>query len=138
MTGVRRLRYERSGAAAVEFGLIAGVFLLLCLAVLDGGLLLWTKGALQSSASLTARCAALASPDCTDVQQFAVHNATSWLFPGVITKTNVSSAVVCFSHASYLQVTITCQFWAGSLLPPPLNGKTLTSVAYYPNSSVPC
>jgi len=138
MIGARRLRYERSGAATVEFGLIAGIFLPLCLAILDGGLLLWTAGTLQSSASLTARCAALASPDCSDVQQFAVDRAANWAFSGVIARTDVSSAVVCISHTSYQMVTITCQFWAGSLLPPPLNGKALTSVAYHPNSSTAC
>jgi Flp pilus assembly protein TadG len=138
MSIVRHLYQTRSGAAAMEFGLIAGVFVPLCLAALDGELLLWTKGALQSSAATTARCAALNSSNCTDVQQFAVDSATSWVFSGVIDKTNVSVATACVSHISYKFVTITCQFWARTVLPPPLNGLTLTSVAYHPNSSTAC
>jgi Flp pilus assembly protein TadG len=136
----RSLRRERSGAAALEFALVAGVFLPLCLAILDAGLLLWTKGALQSTASIAARCAAITSPDCTDAQQFAVTTAGSWIFPGIITKINVNPApaVVCIASAPFMMVTITCQFWAGGVLPPPLNGKTLTSVAYFPVAAPPC
>jgi Flp pilus assembly pilin Flp len=138
MSSVRRLYRARSGAAAMEFGLIAGIFVPLCLAALDGGLLLWTKGALQSSAAMTARCTALSSANCTDVQQFTVDSATSWVFSGIIAKTDVSVATTCMSHISYISVTITCRFWASSVLPPPLNRLTLTSVAYHPNSGTPC
>lgn len=140
MIRVRNLRRDRGGAAALEFGLVAGIFLPLCLAVLDVGLLLWTNGALQSTASLTARCAAIASPSCTDVQQFAVTTAGNWIFPGIITKTNVNPApaVVCVSHSAFMKVTITCQFWMGGLLPPPFAGQTLSVVAYFPASVTPC
>lgn len=138
MNIVRGLYGARSGAAALEFGLIAGVFVPLCLAVLDGGLLLWTKGALQSSTAITARCAALSASNCADVQQFAVDSVTSWVFSGLIAKNNVSVATNCISHISYISVTVTCQFWASSVLPPPLNRLTLTSVAYHPNSGTPC
>lgn len=140
MSWPRRLRCQRSGTAALEFGLIAGVFIPLCLGVFDGGLLLWTKGALQSTASLTARCAAITSPSCTDAQQFAVTTAGSWIFPGIITKLDVSPApaIVCLAHASFMMVTITCRFWAGGILPPPFNSSVLTSVAYFPVATAPC
>lgn len=140
MTGSRSLRSERSGAAALEFALVAGVFLPLCLAIFEGGLLLWTKGTLQSIASLTARCAAITSPSCTDAQQFAVTAAGNWVFPGIITKIDVSPApaVVCIADSSFMMVTITCQFWAGGLLPPPLSGKSIRTVAYFPVASPPC
>jgi Flp pilus assembly protein TadG len=135
----------QSGAAALEFALVAGVFFPLSLGILEAGLLLWAKGALQSTAALAARCAAIASPSCSavpgafnvaGVQQFAVTMAGNWVFPGIITNTTANftpaPATVCLSSVSYMKVTITSSFWAGGLLPPPLNGLNLTSVAYYP------
>ena len=140
MHRLRQFTFGRRGATALEFALVAGVFLPLCLAIFDAGLLLWTKGALHSAAALTARCAAITSPDCADAQQYAVTTAGNWIFPGIIAKADVSLAptIGCLSNASFMKVTITCQFWAGALLPPPLNGKTITAVAYFPVASPAC
>ncbi|MEJ0015822.1 MAG: TadE family protein [Acetobacteraceae bacterium] len=134
MTRRRNLSAARSGATAVEFALVAGIFIPLCLAVLGAGLLMWTKGALQSTAALTARCAAIASPDCADAQQFAVTTAANWIFAGIIVKADVvpAPAIVCISGTSYMKVTISSKYWAGTVLPRPFRGKTLTSVAFYP------
>jgi uncharacterized membrane protein len=134
------LRRDRGGAFAIEFAMIAAVFLPLCLAIVDAGLLMWTQGTLQSTASLTARCAALASPLCTNPQQFAVTTAGNWVFPNIIAVANVipAPAIVCVSHLTLMMVTITCPYWAGTLLPPPLNGRTLTAVAYFPVAGPPC
>ncbi len=122
----------------MEFALVAGVFLPLSLGTLDAGLLLWTKGALQSAAALTARCAAITSPDCTDVQQFAVTTAGSWVFPGIIAKSDVTPAIVCNSHAQFMKVTITSGYWGSGILPPPLNTVTLTAIAYFPVAGAAC
>ena len=135
----RNLTNERGGASTVEFALIAGLFVPLCLAILSAGLQLWTKGSLQSTAALTARCAAIGSPGCADAQQFAVTTAGNWVFPGVITKLDVSPApaIVCLAGASYMKATISSRFWAG-VLAPPFNSTTLTSVAYFPVAAPPC
>jgi Flp pilus assembly protein TadG len=140
MTCFGTLRRRRGGATAVEFALVAGLFLPLCLAIFDAGLLLWTKGALQSVASLTARCAAISSANCPNAQTFAVTSAGTWVFPGVISSVNVTPApaTVCISNVSLMKVTIVCQYWAGALLPPPLNGHTLTAVAYFPATPSAC
>jgi Flp pilus assembly pilin Flp len=140
MSRVWGLTRERSGATALEFAMIASVFLPLCMAIFGAGLLLWTKGALQSAASLVARCAAITSPDCPDPRQFAVTIGGNWIFPGIIAISDVSPApaVVCISTASYMKVTINCSFWAGGVLPPPFNNKTLTAVAYFPVAGPPC
>jgi Flp pilus assembly protein TadG len=133
-----KLRCARSGSTALEFALIASVFLPLCLGILEGGLLLWTQGALQSAAAFTARCAAIASPDCTTgitptTQKYAVAAAQNWVFPGIISTANVvPTTTACTSGVIYQKVTLTSAYWAGGLLPPPLNGLTLTSVAYFP------
>jgi Flp pilus assembly protein TadG len=140
MSAARRLRRDADGSAAVEFALVAGIFLPLCLASIDAGLLLWTKGVLQSTAALTARCAAISSSNCTNAQQFAVTTAATWLFSGIITASNVTPApaTVCIGHLKYMKVTISCNFWAGSVLPPPMNGITLSTVAYYPVGATAC
>jgi Flp pilus assembly pilin Flp len=140
MIAARRLRHDNDGSAAVEFALVAGLFLPLCLASIDAALLLWTKGVLQSTAALTARCAAISSSNCTNVQQFAVTTAGIWLFPGIITVANVTPtpATACVSHLEYMMVTISCSFWAATMLPPPLNGMTFSTVAYFPVGSTVC
>jgi uncharacterized membrane protein len=136
----RSLARERNGATALEFALVAGVFIPLSLGILDTGLLMWTKGTLQTTAALTARCAAIASPDCTDARQFAVTTAGNWVFPGIISKLDVTPApaTVCIASASYMKVTITSRFWAGGVLPMPFGNTTLTSVAYFPMAGLPC
>ncbi len=134
MNGLGNLLRRRDGATAIEFALVAVVFIPLCLGILDAGMLLWTQGALQSTASLAARCAAISSPACTNPQQFAVTTAGNWVFANIITTANVTPtpAVVCIAHVSLMTVTITCPYWAGLVLPPPLNGRTLTAVGYFP------
>lgn len=140
MIRLTRLWRDRAGATALEFGLVAGIFIPLCLGILDTGLLMWAKGTLQSTAALTARCAAITSPDCTDARQFAVTMAETWIFPGIITNLDVTPApaIVCVAHAPFMLVTITCKFWAGTVLPYPLNGKALTAIAYFPVAAAPC
>jgi Flp pilus assembly protein TadG len=117
MTCLGNLRRHRNGSAAIEFAMVAAVFLPLCLAIIDAGLLMWTQGTLQSTASLTARCAALTSPLCTNPQQFAVTTAGNWVFANIITVANVTPipAVVCIAHVSFMRVTITCPYWAGTV-----------------------
>jgi hypothetical protein len=140
MTCLGGLRRSLNGSTAIEFAMVAAVFLPLCLAILDAGLLMWTQGTLQSTASLTARCAALTSPLCTNPRQFAVTTAGNWVFANIITLANVTPvpAVVCVAHVSFMMVTITCPYWAGTILPPPLNGRTLTAVAYFPVAGAAC
>jgi uncharacterized membrane protein len=140
MTCLGILLRRRNGSTAIEFAIVAAVFLPLCLAIIDAGLLMWTQGTLQSTASLTARCAALTSPLCTNPSQFAVTTAGNWVFPNIITVANVTPAptVVCVAHLSLMMVTITCPYWAGTVLPPPLNGRTLTAVAYFPVAGAAC
>jgi len=129
------LRRRRGGATTVEFALVAVIFLPLCLAIFDAGLLLWTKGSLQSVASLTARCAAISSANCPNAQTFAVTSAGTWVVPGIVSNANVTlTPGACTSHVSLMQVTIVCPYWAGLVLPPPLNAKTLTVSAYFPSA----
>lgn len=57
-----RLQRTDRGAVAVEFAIVVPIFLILLLAVIDGGRLLYVRIALLNSASQGARAAALALP----------------------------------------------------------------------------
>lgn len=67
-----------SGASAVEFAIIAPVFLLLLFAAIEGGLLLWTQLGLQHGVELAARCASVNTSVCGSaaaIQDFAAQQA---------------------------------------------------------------
>src|SRR3954453_17998832 len=88
-----RLLRDRSGVAAVEFAIVGSVFLLLLLGTIQVALLWWTENALQITAMLTARCAALGAPSCTTSQAsktFAVATAGRFTLANAITAANVS------------------------------------------------
>lgn len=110
------------------------MFVPLCLGVLEAGVIVWTQGALQSAASLSARCAAIAGADCSSVPQYVVATAESWTYPGVITAGNVTPPphTTCLGGVLFMVVTITTSPWAGLRLSSSFNTLTLTSVAYYP------
>jgi Flp pilus assembly pilin Flp len=138
MIRTRNLARERSGATTLEFGLVASIFLPLCIAVISGGLLMWTKAALHSTASLTARCAAIESSKCSNISEFAVATAAGWVFPGIISPADVQHSIVCRSMVPFMKVTIISQFWARGVLPSPLSGMTLTADAYFPANAPSC
>ncbi len=129
-----RLLRDRSGVAAIEFAIVGSVFLLLLLGTIQIGLLWWTENALQTTAMLTARCAALGS--CTNPAAFAVSTAGKFTFSNAITanEVSVSSGSSCNSLSGYNQftkVTITSTVWANSLISP-LLGTSINASACYP------
>ena len=66
-------RSDCQGTTAVEFAVIASVLLPMLFASLSLGFLMWTHNALQSTATLSARCVALGSSLCAaNPAQFAV------------------------------------------------------------------
>lgn len=138
MTGWGTLARGRSGTTAIEFALVAAVFIPLCLAMFEAGLLFWTKSALQTAASLTARCWAITSADCVDVKQFAATTAGNWVFPGVVrtTGTDVVLLEVCIGGVKFKQVTVTSRYWTA--LPLPFLNTALTAVDYFPMAAPPC
>jgi hypothetical protein len=120
---------------------VASLFIPLSLAIIGAGLLMWTRGTLQSAAAQTARCAAIDAtncPDIADIATYAVRAAEYWTFPGVISADDVQQSVVCRSAVPFVMVTITCRFWAGTVLPAPFNEITFTSVAYFPTPALSC
>ena len=60
---------DRGGTSALEFGLLAPVFLLLFLGILEFGRALWTQSALQHAVEAGARYAAINYPSCASVSE---------------------------------------------------------------------
>jgi Flp pilus assembly protein TadG len=70
----RRFHKSNSGAAAIEFGMTAPIFLVLLLSIIFFGLLMWTRSGLQHGAEMAARCASINKDLCGTsiaIQQFA-------------------------------------------------------------------
>lgn len=65
----------KSGAAAVELGIILTVFLSMLFGIINVAMALWTQGSLHYAAEKAARCAAVASTGCsttTLIQTYAL------------------------------------------------------------------
>lgn len=137
---MRRMRCDRAGATSVEFALVASGFVLLLIGGLQIGLLWWTENAMQITAALTARCAALGS--CTDPASYAASLAGDWTAPGAVTAADVTVSAAASSschgasggYGRFTMVTITSEPWSGVLVGP-LSGKRLTVSACYPSPS---
>ncbi len=127
------------GTAALEFAIVCGVFLPLAIGIVEVGLVLWTKAALQTAAELAARCGAIKSPDCpnvTDTQQFAVSTAQGWTVSGISDVSNVAVATnggCNGAPGSFESVTISSTYWTG--LPAFFPAASISATACYPLAS---
>jgi Flp pilus assembly protein TadG len=132
---IQRLATQCRATTTVEFGLVGSMMLMATFGTIDLGMLLWTRSAMQSTAEIAARCAAIASQLCVNnVPSYAASLANGWTMPGVVSASNVqlSSVTTCNSATgTFEQVTITASFWA-NVLPWPFHGQTLTASACFP------
>ena len=129
-----RFAAQTRATTSVEFALVGSMMLMATFGTLDLGILLWTQNALQSTASLAARCAAISSPLCTDVPSYAADLANDWIMSGAISAADVrlTSVGTCNgASGSFEQVTFTSSLWANAL-PWPFSGMTQTISACYP------
>lgn len=136
-----RLVRDRRGIAAIEFAMLGGILIWMCIATVEIGLLFWGQSALEAAAADTARCVAVQSPQCTSAATYAANIVSQWMFSGVVSASDVQangSATSCNgSSGTFETVTITSSYFA-SWLPsvvPNLTTGTLTASACYPKSS---
>lgn len=103
---------DRTAATAIEFALLAPVFLLMLFGIIEIGRLLWVKQALTETAYSTARCAALASPCKTqgDVQAFATAHGLRRGLRVNAGLVNYFPNATCDGNAAMVQVTIRYDF----------------------------
>lgn len=75
---IPRFILERSGASAVEFALVAPVFLLLLFGMIECARLFWTTHALHETAIATARCMGIPQLECEDGGAYSSENAIAF------------------------------------------------------------
>ena len=122
---VQALRCRR-GNAAIEFALIAPVFLALIVGVMEVGRILWIQNTLQQAVERAARCATVNASSCgsaSAVQQFAATQAAGIGVPAsAFTATTPACGNQVRASMSYAYMT--------SLLPMP--ALTLSAQACFP------
>ena len=142
----RRLRRAQDGAAAVEFALVAPMFLALLFGTFEFGRALWVQQALQEIASSGARCMALPQSACasagahtynaartmTYIQQVA--NQWGVALPnGNIDQNNSAN---CGGASGFSKVSVAVAFQSAvPNLVNMLGGIPLTATACFPNNS---
>ncbi len=135
MNAIRtRFRKDRRGETALEFAIVGVLFVLLLLAPVEAGLMIWTGSSLQVAAAQAARCAAIGSNQCTTPQSYAASLANQWIGPGTVSASDVtvSNTTTCNSATGhFVQVTITASIWAGAMLAA-IDAPSQTATACFP------
>lgn len=108
----RGLASDPRGATAIEFALLAPVFLLLLFGILEVGRLVWVKQVLTETAFSAARCGALGAPcqAASDVQSFAAARALRWGLKLDATQIGYTASTACDGNAGMVQVTLSYAF----------------------------
>jgi Flp pilus assembly protein TadG len=134
------------GATAVEFAAVLGPLMLLIFGVFEFGRLLWTREALQETATAGARCMGMSATSCAAAGAYSSGNtntyiegvANSWgvtLTAANITLNNNATCAGVSAANGFSSVTITYTFQSivPSVVTTLSGGSTLTSTACFPN-----
>jgi len=136
----------RGGAAAVEFALVLGPLFLLIFGVFEFGRLLWTREALQETATAGARCMAMSVTSCasggayssTSTSTYVEALANNWgvtlTAPNLALNNNATCAgVSAVNGFSSVTITYTFQSVVPNFVTALSGGTTLTTTACFPN-----
>ena len=140
----RSALYHCGGTAAIEFALVAPVFLALLFGIIEYGRYLWTLQALQQVAAEGARCMAIPQSACASGGSYSSSNTTSriqqignqWgvsIPSGGIT---LSANATCGGTTGFSKVTLTSTFYSAvpQLVQLAAGGTSLTASACFPNT----
>ena len=130
---LRQLRAARRGETALEFALVGGLLVMLLLAPVELGLMIWTGSSLQTVAAQTARCAAIGSCGANPAD-YAVNLAKHWISASAISAKDVQVQTTSSCNKAsgqFEQVRITSSIWAGAWVSP-LSGATQVASACFP------
>lgn len=132
------------GAAAVEFALVAPVFLMLVCGAVEYSRLLWTMQALQQVAIDGARCMAIPQSACAASGAYSASNTTSriqqigsqWGLSIASSDVTLSANTTCGGTTGFSKVTVTSTFASPvpQLVQLATGGTSLTATACYPNT----
>jgi Flp pilus assembly protein TadG len=132
--GMRRLPWDRRGSTAIEFAIVSFPFFLICLGMIEAGIIFWTQNAMQSAATLGARCAATGNSACSNVAAYVSSAVANWAVADTVPTSEVSvqTAGTCNGTAgTAIIVSITHHFWGSAQMPPPFSSLTSTVSSCY-------
>lgn len=135
---MRRLLSDRRGVTAVEFALVAPVFMMFMFLIIDGARAVWTYQALQEVATNSARCAALGVTGCktsADVQSYAVARAAASGVKLTAAAVTLTNAATCSSVAGMTKVVISSAYQGASTKLLPSSVTTLNTESCFPTAS---
>lgn len=133
-----RLFVDRRATAAVEFALVAPVFLMFMFLIIDGSRMVWTYQTLQEVATNSARCAALKLAACIDnssVQTYAAARAVASGVPLTAASVTLTPAATCQATAGMVKVGIAMAYQGATTRLLPTSVTTLTTEACFPAQS---
>jgi Flp pilus assembly protein TadG len=96
---VRSMADDR-GSTAVEFAMLAPIYIGLTLAVLTGGLLLFTIASLHFAVEGAARCSSVMTATCTDATSTQNYASNHYYGPGIPAPTFTASSPACGHQVS--------------------------------------
>ena len=144
---ITRLRRDKRGAAAVEFAAVIGPLLLLTLGVFEFGRLLWTREALQETASAGARCMGMSATSCASGGSYSSGNtmtyvesvASNWGVTLANTNITLNNSATCAGvSAPNGFSTVTISYTFQSIVPNEVRaltgGEVLSNTACFPNN----
>lgn len=140
-----RFLRDTEGASAVEFALVAIPLLMLIFGTIEYGRLMWTRQALQESATSGARCIGLLSVNCaTDgaydagkARAFVKATAAGWIVALEDDDIELDNAATCGGLTNFSRVRINLSF--STPVPEFLiglsEGTLLSASSCFPNQS---
>jgi Flp pilus assembly protein TadG len=142
----RKLRRAQDGAVAVEFALVAPMFLALLFGTFEFGRALWVQQALQQIAISGARCMALPQSACASAGTYTYSAARTmtyiqqvanqWGVPLPSGNIDQNNSANCGGASGFSKVSVAVAFQ--SAVPNLINmlgGIPLTATACFPNNS---
>lgn len=118
LSALRNLRARRnatSGASALEFAIVAPVFLAMLLGVVEFGRMAWTQTSLQYAVQRAARCASLGLTQCTTVSDVQSYAAAS--LNAVAVAAGSFSVSSCANNGTEVSVSVPFTFVLPGLFP---------------------
>jgi len=144
------LTADCGGTTAVEFGLVAPIFLMFLFGSIEFGRLLWTRQALQETAIAGARCMAIAqgttqSSPCassgtysaSSTQSYIQSVGSGWGLSIATSDITLNKTATCGGTSGFSQVKLSNTFTTAvpQIVLLAAGGTALSATACYPNNS---
>jgi Flp pilus assembly protein TadG len=123
---LRPLIKDETGTAAIEFAMTSWVFVMLLMAIIEGGFALWIQAGIQHGSEMAARCATVDSVTCGSAANIKTYAAAQSYGLSPPTSTFTVSTPTCGNRvtASYTLTFLTYFFSPSSV--------TLTGSSCFP------